>query len=107
MDKIDIKELTKERIDALFTEYVLHIKQAAVLEQKCEMFVGLNVENVIFMREKAFDKVVEILQPVVTYDPNWGNTDITANSMEAYFFYEIAGEKYKVFCLKDKEVRHV
>lgn len=105
---MEIKELKKAEIMALLTEYVLNIRRDMELFEKCpKMFVGLQTGKEIFLTEKGFDKAVEILQPVVTFDPNWGTTDTLKNRMEAYFFFEIMGEKYKVFCLKDKEVKHV
>ena len=62
--------------------------------------IGNDTEREIHISSTRWNEVVDAMQPVVTYDPNW---DERFPKIMAYFYVELSGNKYKVFTLLNKE----
>lgn len=63
------------------------------------LFCGYSDSYKIHISQDRWDEVINAIQPVVTYNPNW---DKRFNNVEAYFYMDLCGKKYKVFALLDK-----
>ena len=55
----------------------------------------------IHMAPNAWPKVIDAMQPVVTYNPNWQCS--RGGRTEAYFVTELFGRIYKVFTLLERK----
>lgn len=90
----------KEKIEQFLRRIIrLELEAEAIQEESDNMFCGYRRwDNEVFLNDKYFEHVSEILQATVTYDPTVYNDGRT---VVAYFFYEVYGIKWKVFALLD------
>ena len=100
MKKID--EITNEELRGLFVLRAALTEDAIRLNADSDRLFILDEYREIHMRPKTFFKVVERLQPVVTFNPNWG-TENTHETSEAYFMLDLFAQQYKVFCIYNPE----
>ena len=94
--------MTKEELIDALREIEFHYRSLRRIRKETthDMFCfGILDEIQIF--PDRFNEVVSILQPTVTYNPNWSKN--YPETMEAYFYMELNDHKYKLFALLPKE----
>ena len=98
---MDFIKLSKEEIMQLIIKAATINEETIALDTLTDegMFCcGNPHRREIMLVDKAFWQVIEVLQPIVTFNPNWGN-NIGKVITQAFFEVDIFGKKYKVFCL--------
>ena len=102
-----MKDFAKEEMVMLIMQRAMIIEEFIELRRKSngDLFVfGVDDEREFQLQNAGFDKAVEVLQPIVNYDPNWGmNTTSNKKIMCKFFWMECFGSQYKIFTLCDME----
>lgn len=93
--------MTKEEIIDELREIEFHFRSLSRINKDNHYGFGNVGTNEIHLERKYFYKVVEILQPTTTFNPNW--CDRYPWYTEAYFNIELNDHKYKIFALLLKE----
>lgn len=96
--------MTKEELFNYLREVEFYFRSLRRVDKETDMFCfGLVHSNEIHLNSSKFYQIVDILQPTVTFNPNWDNRH--PHRLEAYFYVELNGYKYKLFALLDKEIK--
>lgn len=93
MSKEEMKGILEEIAQAQENICQLYVKTDGLF---CNYTDGCKIH----IANDRWDEVVNVIQPVVTYNPNW---DERYAEIEAYFYLDLCGKKYKLFTLLDKE----
>lgn len=89
--------MTKEKAIEFLTRRAVQIEDAMRLDEESGgIFCGIPTQGEIQIY-KHFEELINLLQPVVTYDPNWRCS--SGKHTEASFTIELNGKKYKIFTL--------
>lgn len=96
MDKTLRKIAKKNILRAITQKACLHL-QNRYLTRDYPIFMESYETNEVFIYDREFDYIVEVLQPVVHYDPKHYDD----GSLHAYFYLPIAGEQWKIFTILD------
>lgn len=100
MTREEIEQRKREMRDVLVLRAAM-IEDSIRFDNEFDFFCGLDTQREIHISSSKFSRVVEWMQAVVTYNPNWKCVSSTA--VEAYFYTELFGKKYKVFALLDSK----
>ena len=93
--------MSKEKLISMLERIAeIHEKSNELYEESEGLFCGRYENCEIHIAKDRWDEVVNTIQPVVTYNPNW---DARYVKIEAYFYLDLCGKKYKLFALLDKE----
>lgn len=92
--------MDKEKIEQFLRRIVrLELEARAIKEESDNMFCGYHkMDDEVFLNDKYFEHISEVLQATVTYDSTVYNDGRT---VVGYFFYEAYGIKWKMFALLD------
>ena len=91
----------KERMREVLVLAAARFEETIRLDQKYDYFCfGMGTEREIHIASHRFQYVAECMQAVVTYNPNWSCK--SGEKVEAYFYEELFGKKYKIFALLEK-----
>lgn len=92
--------MTRQELDQLFEIMAARTEEAKELDKKDVFCMGIDPYNDIHIREERWPEVLELIQPVVIYNPNF---DREGTLTEAHFTYNIHGVDYRVFALLARE----
>lgn len=95
--------MTKEELIEILREIEFHHRSLRRIHRDTNCLFCFGIIDQIHIDSSRFNEVVSILQPTVTYNPNWSKR--YPNTTEAYFFMELNDHKYKLFALLPKEVK--
>lgn len=96
-----MKNMTREECrDYLIRRAAITEDLIRLQENAGRMFIEVPARE-IHISSCAWAKVIDAMQPVVTYNPNWQCP--TSRRTEAYFTTELFGKIYKVFTLLERK----
>lgn len=94
--------MSKEEMKGILEEIAQAEENICQLYEKTDgLFCNYSDGCRIHISENRWNDVINAIQPVVTYNPNW---DKRFNLIRAYFYMDLCGKKYEVFTLLEMEV---
>lgn len=92
--------MSKEEIKREFELRAAVIENSNMVDDLAKILIKDKKEREIHVASWRWNEVINELQPIVIYNPNWSKNFST--TIESYFYMEIFGRKYKVFALLDR-----
>ena len=93
--------MTKEELIEILREIEFHHRSLRRILRDTNCLFCFGIIDQIHIDSDRFNEVVSILQPTVTYNPNWSEN--YPDTTEAYFYMDLNDHKYKLFALFEKE----
>lgn len=91
-------KMTKEELIECLTKKAELMDAERALDEKTDyMFCRVNDKDEIHISEDSMKEIIETLQPVVTYDPNW--CERYPEDMEVSFHLPLLGRDFRIFSL--------
>ena len=100
MSEVKSREIEKNRIRDILVRIAACQDELLYLDAKSNFYVTGVTRNEIHLYDKNFLEVADKLGAVITFNPNW--CERYPNTLEAYFYMELNGKKYKLFSLMKK-----
>ncbi len=108
MENKFLEDLTEqEALQALVRRAVITYECRQLDEFAHGIFVlGTDTNEEIHLTAEAFDKFAEVLGKEPVIDEKWGEgSEFTKGRIYCSFTQDIMGNRFTVFCLKNKEVK--
>ena len=93
--------MTKEELIEILREIEFHHRSLRRIHRDTNLLFCFGIIDEIHIDSSRFNEVVSILQPNVTYNPNWSKN--YPNVTEAYFYMNLNDHETKIYALFEKE----